>query len=478
MALPDNVKQGANAETGSRPIVAIQGLGFVGSAMAIAVAIAEGEDGSPKYRVVGVDLPTTLGNDRVAAINAGRFPFETSDEKLKQAAAQANRQGNLTATTDPTVYETADIIVIDVHLDIPFRDEEPQLEFDDFKKAIRVVGQHMREDAMVIVETTVPPGTCENVVAPVLQEELARRGLDPGSLRLAHSYERVMPGKNYLDSIVNFWRVYAGYTEHAADLCEQFLSSVINVADYPLTRLSSTKASETAKVMENTYRAANIAFICEWTRYAERVGIDLFEVVGAIQKRPTHANLRYPGLGIGGYCLTKDPTFTPAAARQIFNLDLEFPFSQLTVAESAKMPHHAIARLRTMLDGIVSGRNILLCGVSYRQDVGDTRFSPSEVVYRELVGMGANVDLHDPFVDWWEELNCSVQDELPDSGGYDAVVFAIPHAEYKALDLGSWVSAKAKTVILDAYLVWSAAQRKAFRRAGVRIESIGVGDGL
>ena len=458
--------------------VAIQGLGFVGSAMATAVALARDASDEPLYEVVGVDLPTEAGLKRVNAINEGRFPFETNDPKLNPAVASAQKRGNLQATTDEAVYADADIIVVDVHLDIPFRDDEPQLQFEGFERALRTIGARMREYALVIIETTVPPGTCEKVVVPVLGEEFARRGLNPDNLLVAHSYERVMPGKDYLDSVINFWRVYSGHTERAANLCEAFLSNVINVAEFPLTRLSSTTASETAKVMENTYRAANIAFICEWTRYAEKVGIDLYEVVGAIQMRPTHSNIRYPGMGIGGYCLTKDPTFTPASSRQLFGLDLEFPFSRLAVTESAGMPHHGVARLTEMLGGDLAGKRILLCGVSYRQDVADTRYSPSEIVYQELVGRGAAVDVHDPFVGWWEELAFEVPKDLPSPDGYDAVLFAIPHQQYRELDLGEWIGNKAGTVVLDAYLVFSAQKRRAFRQAGVQIEAIGVGEGL
>ena len=458
--------------------VVVQGLGFVGAAMATAVALAADKKGKPFYQVIGVDLPSETGLQRVAAINAGTFPFETSDSTLAAAIKKAHLQGNLRATTDPAVYADADIVVVDVHLDIPFRDDEPQLEFAGFEKALMTIGERIQPHALVIIETTVPPGTCEKVVVPLLRGEFARRGLDPDALLVAHSYERVMPGKDYLDSIINFWRVYSGHTEAAADLCADFLSRVINVADYPLTRLSSTTASETAKVMENTYRAANIAFIAEWTRYAEQVGIDLFEVVAAIQQRPTHANIRYPGLGVGGYCLTKDPTFTPAAAKQLFELDLSFPFSKLAVKESAEMPYHGVARLAELLGGSVKGKRVLLCGVSYRQDVADTRYSPSEIAVRELLARGATVDFHDPFVSWWEELRCEVLDDLPSASGYDAVIFAIPHAQYKELDVARWIGKQSKPIVLDAFLVYSARQRETFRQQGVTIEAIGVGAGL
>lgn len=458
--------------------VCVQGLGFVGAAMATAVAIARDAGGRPIYDVIGVDLDTRQGRQRVDALNDGRFPFETSDPKLVEAVLRASTAGNLRATTDPSVYSDADIIIVDIHLDIPFRNEEPTLEFDNFVEGLRTIGHHMREEALVIIETTVPPGTCEKVVVPTLADEFEQRGLDPQNLRVAHSYERVMPGREYLDSIVNFWRVFSGHTEKAADQCEEFLSKIVNARDYPLTRLSSTTASETAKVMENTYRAVNISFIDEWTRFAEKVGIDLFEVVHAIQKRPTHANLRFPGLGIGGYCLTKDPSFTPAAARQLFGHDLEFPYSRLALQVTSRMPYHALERLAELLGGALAGKKILLCGVSYRQDVADTRYSPSEVLVRELRDRNAVVDFHDPYVMHWEELEEQVLNELPSPDAYDAVIFAVPHSDYQTLELDRWVTRGNTTLFLDAFMVFSKEQRSRFRDAGIRIEAIGVGNGL
>ena len=237
---------------------------------------------------------------------------------------------------------------MDIHLDVDASDDFAAVEFTPFRDAIRTLGAHMTpwalgacsmvrnnmlvktvvtgsvqrrnaersggrsaggRAALVILETTVPPGTCERVVAPELAAALQRRGLQRDAFLLAHSYERVMPGEDYLASITHFWRVYAGHTPEAADACERFLAQVINVDEYPLTRLASTTASEIAKVMENSYRATNIAFIEEWARFAEAVGVDLFGVINAIRVRPTHSNIRQPGFGVGGYCLTKDLLF-------------------------------------------------------------------------------------------------------------------------------------------------------------------------
>ena len=259
---------------------------------------------------------------------------------------------------------------------------EPTINIDPFKNAICTLGKYIKENVLIIIETTVPPGTCERIVKPIIGEQVSKRGINPNFIYIAHSYERVMPGANYLDSIVNFWRVYSGTTKQAADLCETFLSKIINIKEYPLTRLKSTVASETAKVLENSYRAVNIAFIEEWGRFAEDVGFDLYEVINAIRMRPTHSNIRQPGFGVGGYCLTKDPFFAKIAAKEIFGLkDHNFLYSSQAVEINRAMPLVTIEKLKKYFNGSIKGKKILLMGISYRQDVGDTRYSPVRNIF-------------------------------------------------------------------------------------------------
>lgn len=274
--------------------------------------------------MVGVDLDDPAGRSRIDALNAGEFPFETSDISLAAALSTARERGSLICCADERAYGLADVVVIDVPLDIDWQSTDPELRLDGFTGAIRAVGRNVTAGTLVIVETTVPPGTTEHVVVPTLAEELTARGIDPVEVLVAHSYERVMPGADYFDSIVNFWRVFAGHDEAAADATEAFLHTVINTEAFPLTRLSHPTASETAKVLENTYRATTIALMEEWARFAELAGIDLFEIVDAIRVRPTHANIRTPGFGVGGYCLTKDPLFARLGAREFFGADLDF----------------------------------------------------------------------------------------------------------------------------------------------------------
>lgn len=459
-----------------RPIVCIQGLGFVGMAMAIAVADARDDKGVPYYNVLGVDLPNEAGLEKIECINSGELPLVSNDLDLLAAFNRVIGQGNLKATSDPTVYGLAKIVVVDIHLDvIELEDGMHSASFAGFRKALQTVGAEVMPGTLVLVETTVPPGTCDKVVIPELKAAMSARGHDEDSLLVAHSYERVMPGKEYYKSIVRFWRVYSGATEAAADAAEAFLSKVIDVADYPLTRLHSTTASETAKVLENSYRAANIALIQEWGAFAEAVGVDLFQVLDAIRIRPTHSNIRQPGFGVGGYCLTKDPHFVDIAARELFDIpDMDFSFCKQAMAANKKMPLTALNKVKKQLGGNLSGKTILLLGISYRQDVGDTRYSPSEPFVITAESAGATVICHDPLVDHWEELERPVLMDIPSLEGIDAVVFAVQHKEYQVLDIVDWVG-RNNLVLLDANNVLTQDQVFGVAKHNLKIEFIGKG---
>jgi len=443
--------------------------------MAIAIASARSADGSPVFNVIGVDLPSPKGLSAIAALNDGRFPSVTTDAKLISATRMAIENGNLVATDDPSAYALAEAIICDINLDLGADKNVPDVRFAAFEAGIRSVGRHMRPGALVIVETTVPPGTCAKIVAPALADEMARRGEAPDNFLLAHSFERVMPGADYFDSIVNFWRVFAGHSTAAAKACRAFLEKVVNTTDFPLTELQSTTASETTKVMENSYRAVNIAFVDEWARFAESVGVDLFEVVEAIRRRPTHSNIRQPGFGVGGYCLTKDPLFAKVAASRLFGRDdLQFPFCERAVAVNDAMPLVSLDRLEKMLGGL-AGKRVALFGVSYRPDVGDTRYSPTEVFARTAAQRGALIVAHDPLVTHWEEMGIDLDANLPSASEIDAAVFAVQHTEYHKMDMVEWLGNSTPT-ILDSNDVLSPKQRSDLVAAGCCVEFIGRGE--
>ena len=170
---------------------------------------------------------------------------------------------------------------------------------------MRTIGEKVKPDCLVLIETTVAPGTTEFVAWPIMKKAFAARGIESEPL-LAHSFERVMPGRDYVASIRDFWRVCSGCNVEARRRVEKFLHEVLNTEEFPLTVMDRPIESETTKIVENSYRATILAFLNEWSLFSERNGVDLTKVIKAIRMRPTHNNMIFPGPGIGGYCLPKD----------------------------------------------------------------------------------------------------------------------------------------------------------------------------
>lgn len=417
-----------------KKVVAVQGLGFVGAVMALVCANALTEE----YAVIGVDLANENTYWKIKSINDGFFPLIADDPKIAEFFDNAILKGNFFATYDPAAYGYADVIIVDINLDVQKESYENgelkdfSVSLDSFKAAIQAIGNNCRDDVLILVETTVPPGTCQQVVKPIIERELFNRELPLKNYRLGHSYERVMPGPQYIDSIREFPRVFAGIDEASANAVESFLNTIIDISKCEITRLEHTNATEMAKVLENSYRAMNIAFAVEWSRFAEEAGVDLFAMVNAIRARPTHANLMYPGIGVGGYCLTKDPLLASWARKAHFGSTSDLEMSVYGVSVNDQMPIFAYNRL-VQVFGSIKDKKVAFLGVSYRGDVGDTRFTPVELLVEMAREAGATVVLHDPFVSYWEEQDCNVESDLSAvlDSSIDLVVVAAGHSQYK-----------------------------------------------
>ncbi|PZR27468.1 MAG: nucleotide sugar dehydrogenase [Citrobacter freundii] len=438
--IPENPsdKQGIDEFIALHPgkkVVIVQGLGFVGAVMSLVVANALTEE----YAVIGIDLPSPGSWWKIRSINEGIFPVIADDPKIGIFYRQAREKKNLYATFDPYAYSKADVIVVDINLDVQKQSVENgelrgfDVDLTPFKKAIGSIGDHCRQDVLVLVETTVPPGTCAKIVKPLIEEKLQQRGLPTSEVRVGHSYERVMPGPKYVDSIQNFYRVYSGVDEASANAVEKFLRTIIRTDEYPLTRLGITHATEMAKVLENSYRAMNIAFMVEWSRFAEEAGVDIYEVVNAIRMRPTHKNIMLPGLGVGGYCLTKDPLMASWAKMNLFGSTEPLQQSETGVRINDRMPFYAFQFLQSQFPGSLKGKKALLLGVSYLNDVGDTRYTPVHGFYQQMESAGCNITVHDPHVVYWEEKKMEVNRDLQAllKNEYDVIVVTTGHKDYR-----------------------------------------------
>jgi nucleotide sugar dehydrogenase len=314
-----------------------------------------------------------------------------------------------------------------------------------------------------------------------------------------------MPGKNYVSSIRDFWRVCSGVNEEATRRVMKFLKEVINTDKYPLTVLDRPIESETAKVVENSFRATILAFLDEWSLFAEHNGVDLIKVINAIKIRPTHSNIIFPGPGIGGYCLPKDGGLGLWAYRHIHGFEDDiFKITPLAIDINDTRALHVAQLTRDALRNMgrpIASAEILVLGASYREDVGDTRYSGSELIVRRLTEMGAELRVHDPYVlHWWEFEN---QDEYPASShtlkrffrgqeklkdlrveqdlkkalhGADAVIFAVRHQPYLSLDPDELVNNSGGPIaVIDCFGILDDAKIKRYFELGCEVKGLGRG---
>jgi nucleotide sugar dehydrogenase len=337
-----------------------------------------------------------------------------------------------------------------------------------------------------------------------LKDAFRDRGIDSEPL-LAHSFERVMPGRQYVSSIRDFWRVCSGCNAESSLRVEKFLREVLNTEEYPLTVMDRPIESETTKIIENSYRAAILAFLDEWSVFSERNGVDLIKVIKAIKMRPTHDNMIFPGPGIGGYCLPKDGGLGYWAYKHLLGFDddiFRITTAAIDINDTRGLRVASITRdaLRNM-GRYIAGANVLLCGASYRQDVGDTRYSGSEVVLRRLTEMGANMLVHDPYVQHWYELE--KQDTYPGPGqsrarffrnqedltevqvqhdiaaaikGAEAVILAVPHEPYLEFDPDQIVQwAGGPLAVIDCFGILDDDRIRRYFELGCEVKALGRG---
>ena len=284
-----------------REIVVVLGMGFVGAVMAAVIADSTDENGESKKFVIGMQRPSTRSFWKIALLNRGLAPMKSEDPEVPEIINRCVvAKKTLTASFTYEALKLADVVVVDVQCDYVKESlnniSTGYVQMEDLEKALEIIGDYIPSEALVLIETTVPPGTTEQVAYPVIRKAFQKRGItDEPSI--AHSYERVMPGADYVTSIRNFWRVCSGINEKSKERVVKFLNEVLDTKNFPLTVLERPIESETAKIVENSYRAVILGFLNEWSLFAERNGVDLIKVINAIKVRPTHSQHHFPRSG-------------------------------------------------------------------------------------------------------------------------------------------------------------------------------------
>jgi len=503
------------ARANGREVVVVMGVGFVGAVMAAIVADTVHKKGKrkgqPSKFVIGCQRPSVRSYWKIPLLIRGESPVKAEDPEVDPMITRTVvEKKTLTATFNSDCLQLADCVVVDVQCDYA----KPELgnmrtgeaDMAALEATMRTIGDKIPPKCLVLIETTVAPGTTEFVAWPILKKAFAKRGLKSTPL-LSHSFERVMPGREYVSSIRDFWRVCSGCNVTARKRVDKFLHEVLNTEEFPLTVMDRPIESETTKIVENSYRATILAFQHEWSLFAERNGVDLIKVIKAIKMRPTHSNMIFPGPGIGGYCLPKDGGLGYWAYKHILGFedgDDIFKMSTTAIDINDTRGLHVATLTRDALRNMgryIAGADVLICGGSYRQDVGDTRYSGSELVVRRLTEMGAEMRVHDPYLEHWPELENQdaypapghswarffrnqdglkdmrvTQDLAPALKGAEAVIFAVPHEPYLDLEPQRVVKmAGGPLAVIDCFGILSDADIRSYFKLGCEVKALGRG---
>jgi len=493
-----------------KEIVVVVGLGFVGAVMAAVVADSrDKKTGKHNKFVIGMQRPSPRSYWKIPLLNRGQSPVKAEDPEVDPLIkACVNEHKTLIATYTPEAMKLADVVVVDVQCDYIKQDlgnlRTGSADMAALEKSMAVIGEMIEPNCLVLIETTVAPGTTEYVAYPILKKAFEKRGIRSEPL-LAHSFERVMPGRNYVSSIRDFWRVCSGVNVESRRRVEAFLNDVLNTEEFALTVMDRPIESETTKIVENSFRATMLAFLHEWSLFAERNGVDLIKVIKAIKVRPTHNNIIFPGPGIGGYCLPKDGGLGMWAYKSLmgFNDDI-FNITEAAINTNDTRALHVATLVRDALRNMgkyTAASRCVLLGAAYREDVGDTRYSGSELVVRKLAEMGMEIAVHDPYVQHWWEFEA--QDTYPAPGqswarffrnqehlkdlrvqndlatalkDADAVILAVRHEPYLELDPQEVLKMAGKPVaVIDCFGILDDDKIRRYFELGCEVKGLGRG---
>ncbi len=388
--------------------IGIIGLGYVGLPLSIAF--------SNKFSVEGFDMDQS----KVEKLSEGKSYLQgvEIDKKMNKSFHPTNNPDDL---------QKCDFLIICVPTPLTIN-REPDLKH--IKDASHLISKNLRREQFVILESTTFPGTTESVVLPILEKSGLKAGIDFG---LAYSPERIDPGnKKY--TVENTPKVIGGINKLCGDIATKLYEAIIS----EVIKVSSCRVAEASKIFENIFRNVNIALVNELALIFERMDIDIWEVIEAASTKPFGFMPFYPGPGVGGHCIPVDPFYLSYQAKKF---DIIPRFIEMSGEINEFMKIHAVNLVRNGLNTInknISSSKIVVMGLSYKKNIPDTRESPSIKIIEELVSLGADVGVYDPFI---EKIDTkmgtftstgSIDEALE---GKDCAIFVVDHDIFKNIDI-------------------------------------------
>lgn len=399
--------------------VAVIGLGYVGLPLALLAA-------KKNYHVVGIDADAR----KVKKINQKISPI--GDDSI----ADELRQTDVRATTE--FADVVDVETIIVCVPTPV-DHNCFPDLTPVKDACEGIAQFLTDGQLVIIESTINPGVCEEVVLPILEANGAKCGVD---FYLAHCPERINPGDAKWN-VSNIPRVVGGYDAPSLTKATTFYQSILSAAVKPM---DSLREAEAVKVVENSFRDINIAFVNELAMSFSKLGIDVVNVIDGAATKPFSFMAHYPGAGVGGHCIPVDPYYLIEYAKQN---GFEHTFLKAARKINKAMPKFAVDQLLTAMDAAgVTKPRVLVLGLSYKPNIGDLRESPSLEIIRLLRAQNLEVVAYDPYVEDVDAADCEVSTNLDEAlSSAEAVLLATAHKEFLQLKPGDLYQRGVKVIV-------------------------------
>ena len=405
-------------------IVGVLGLGYVGLPLA-------GEFASAGLKVVGFDVD----EKKVRTLNSGRSIIKhVPHSKVKEIV----KAGRFRATTNMARLKSVDAILVCVPTPLT-QNREPDLQF--IISSTKTIAKYLQRGQLVVLESTTYPGTTREVMAPILESGGLKAGRD---FHLAYSPEREDPGnKDFSTGTIP--KVVGGLTKK----CCEIACRVYDIAIVRTVPVSSLETAEATKILENVYRCVNIAMVNELKVVFDRMGIDVWEVIGAASSKPFGFKAFYPGPGLGGHCIPIDPFYLTWKARQY---DMPTRFIELAGEINSSMPRYVVTKTTEALNEhskSLKGSKVLVLGLAYKKDIDDLRESPSIELIELLRQKGAKVDYNDPYIPRTHKQrrhNLRMASKKLSAimlAGYDVVLMSTDHSDYDY----NWIVKNARLVV-------------------------------
>jgi len=393
--------------------LAVIGLGYVGLPLAIEAA-------NSKLKVAGYDINESL----VDSLNKFTSHVEDISDKVLQDAISKD----LLFTSDSSVLGDSEHIVISVPT--PLTDYQPDLSY--VEAATKSIAKNLKKDQIIILESTTYPGTTLEIVKPIL-EKISSLVAGEDFL-LGYSPERIDPG-NKEWNFKNTPKIVSGINEKSLKKISEFYNLIID----EVVEVSGTREAEMVKLVENTYRQVNIAMVNELAILSNMLDIDIWEVVDAAKTKPFGFQSFRPGPGVGGHCIPIDPKYLSFKTRQIGQ---PVRFVELAQEINNSMPNYVISRISELMNKkeiLLKNSKILILGVAYKKDIGDTRESPAIDIVESLLGKSVEVSFYDPYVDELivNKKNISKEQDIESLSNYDLIIIHTPHSSFNKIDFGN-----------------------------------------